>query len=89
APKGYTKYEFEWPDFNKRYDVYATDADRLATFELLNPGFMAYLYDTDGNICIEVTDNIIYLYKNQKAATSADYQLMVTLMQKAYKELQL
>ncbi|MFZ1802168.1 MAG: hypothetical protein WAW62_04035 [Candidatus Saccharimonas aalborgensis] len=89
APNGYIKYEFEWPEFNKRYEVYATDADRLATFELLNPSFMAYLYDTDGNMCIEVTDNIIYLYKRQKEATSADYQLMLNIMQKAYKELQL
>lgn len=88
APDGYTKYEFEWPDFNKRYDVYATDADRLATFELLNPGFMAYLYDTDEHVSIEVVDTIIYLYKTGSDQT-IDYQTVLTILQKAYKELQL
>jgi hypothetical protein len=88
APDGYTKYEFEWPDFNKRYDVYATGADRLATFELLNPGFMAYLYDTDKHVSIEVVDTIIYLYKTGSDQT-IDYQTVLTILQKAYKELRL
>ena len=88
APNGYTKYEFEWPDFNQRYTVYATDPDRLATFELLNPGFMAYLYDTDEHVSIEVVDTIIYLYKTGSDQT-IDYQTVLTILQRAYKELQL
>ncbi|HEY1085304.1 MAG TPA: TIM44-like domain-containing protein [Candidatus Saccharimonadales bacterium] len=88
-PGNYQKYEFEWPDFNKRYDVYATNADRLATFELLNPGFMAYLYDTDSNASIEVADNTVYLYKKVSGSQEQDYRLFLTIMLKAFKELKL
>lgn len=88
APKGYQKYEFEWPDFNNRYNVYATDQSRLATFELLNPGFMAFLYDNFNDINIEVTDNIIYFYAPKSGARN-DYQQLMTLLLKAFKELQL
>ncbi len=94
APKGYTKYEFEWPDFNRRYDVHATDADRLAAFELINPSFMAYLYDNDPGVGIEVVDNIVYLYKKLGVRTTtivdaADYEKMMNIALRAYKELKL
>lgn len=89
APKGYKKYTFEWPDFNNRYDVYATDADRLATFELLNPGFMAYLFDTDAKATIEVADTTVYLYKDTMLVSEQDYQTFLTILMKAFKELQL
>ncbi len=88
-PKGYKQYKFEWPDFNKRYDVFATDADRLATFELLNPGFMAYLYDADSKATIEVADNTIYLYKGSQRLSAKDYQTFLTILLKAFKERQL
>lgn len=93
-PKGYAKYEFEWPDFNKRYDVHATDADRLAAFELLNPGFMAYLYDNDPGIGIEVADNTLYLFKYLGSTTTTavdplQYNRMLTIALKAFKELRL
>ncbi|MCA9335059.1 hypothetical protein KC953_02860 [Candidatus Saccharibacteria bacterium] len=92
-PKDYKQYTMEWGDFNKRYEVLATDPDRLALFELLNPGFMAYLYDANPKICIEVTDNIVYLYKScaqQKQAVPLDeYEKMFTILEKAYKELKL
>ncbi len=88
APKGYIKYTFEWPDFNDRYTVYATDADRLATFELLNPGFMAFVYDNHPDINIEVVDNIIYFYV-EKLGSRNDYSLQLQLLAKAFKELQL
>lgn len=88
APKGYVKYTFEWPDFNDRYTVYATDADRLATFELLNPGFMAFVYDNHPDINIEVVDNIIYFYI-EKIGSRDDYNSLLQLLAKAFKELQL
>lgn len=88
APKGYEKYEFEWPDFNKRYSVYATDQSRLATFELLNPGFMAYLHDTFNDVNIEVIDNVIFFY-TEKAGVRTDYESLMQLLMKAFKELQL
>ncbi len=92
--KSYKKYTFEWPDFNKRYLVHATDADRLATFELINPGFMAYLYDNDPGIGIEVADNVLYLFKplGNTTTTSVDplqYIAMLTVAFKAFKELRL
>lgn len=86
---GCTKFEFEWPDFNKRYEVYATDADKLATFELLNPAFMSYLYDTDTDIAIEVTDNVAYLYKKPRKNRSSDYKIMMDILLKACHELKL
>lgn len=92
-PKGYTEYTFEWPDFNSRYQVLATDADRLAAFELLNPAFMAYLYDNDSEVSIEVTDNNIYLYKDKDISRSSmsgvQYEAMLTILMKSFKELKL
>lgn len=88
APKGYQKYEFEWPDFNKRYNVYATDQSRLATFELLNPGFMAFVHDNFNDINIEVIDSSVYFYA-EKTGQRNDYQQLMTLLLKAFKELQL
>jgi len=86
---GYTKFEFEWPDFNKRYEVYATDADKLATFKLLNRAFMSYLYDTDANIAIEVTDNVVYLYWKLQSIPVFDYRIMMKILLKACRELKL
>lgn len=88
TPKGYTQYTFEWPDFNERYAVYATEPDRLATFELLNPGFMAFLYDNFNDINIEAVDNIVYFYAEKKSARS-DYEQLMQLLERAFKELQL
>lgn len=85
ARRGYKKYTLEWQDFNKRYDVYATDGDRLATFELLNPQFMANLYDMNAAVSIEVVDSIVYFYTNG----SVDYAQLMTLLQYAHKELRL
>ena len=83
--RGYKKYTFEWQDFNDRYDVYATDVDRLATFELLNPQFMAKLYDLNAEVSIEVVDSIVYFYTTARV----DYEQMMTILQYAYKELRL
>lgn len=92
-PSNYTKYTYEWPEFNKRYSVYATNRDRLAAFELINPGFMAYLYDNDPSVGIEVVDNTLYLFKSltsQGAATPQQaYTTMFDIALKAFKELRL
>lgn len=96
TPAGYTQYTFEWPDFNERYVVHATHADRLATFELLNPAFMAYLYDTNSNLNIEVSDNTIYVYgvgvgpESKLGKTDAGgYEVMMEILMKAFKELKM
>lgn len=87
-PSGYQQYTFEWPDFNKRYTVYATDADRLAAFELINPGFMAYLYDHFTDVNLEVVDNVVYFYA-QKIGVRTDYNQLMQLLLRSFKELQL
>jgi hypothetical protein len=89
VPNNYTKYTFEWPDFNDRYEVFATDADRLASFELINPGFMAYLYDNDPKAVLEVADNTVYIYKKVQYASPQDYEIFMTILMKSFKELQL
>jgi len=83
----YQKVSMEWPDFNKHYAVSATDMDKVTSFELLNPGFMAYLYDAGLNISIEVVDNIVYFYTRGQSK-QADYAKMLTVLQKAFKELE-
>ncbi len=88
CPRGYQKYEFEWPDFNKRYHVCATDADRLAAFELLNPGYMAFLYDNFEALNIEVIDNIVYFY-TQMNTSITEYEKLLGVLTRAFKELQL
>lgn len=93
-PKNYAEYHLEWPDFEKLYRTYATDADRLATFELLNPKFMAYLYDTDPRVSIEVADNTVYLYKQISSGSKYsvkpdEYKILLNILNMALKELKL
>lgn len=83
--RGYKKYTFEWQDFNNRYNVYATDVDRLATFELINPQFMAKLYDLNAHVSIEVVDSIVYFYTTDKV----NYADLMTILYYAHKELRL
>lgn len=89
VPNNYTKYNFEWQDFNDRYEVFATDQDKLSAFELINPGFMAYLFDADPQIVLEVADNCVYLYKESALVTREDYEKFKTILDKAFKELRL
>ncbi len=90
-PTYYQKYEFEWPDFNDRYDVFTTNRDRLAAFELINPGFMAYLYDSDQRISLEAAGNTVYLYKelDKSTATAQEYEQLLAILGRAFKELRL
>ncbi len=88
APRGYQKVTFEWPDFNKRYVVFATDMDRVSSFELLNPKFMSDLYDKKLKVNIEVVDNIVYLY-SRMTANETKYPEMMAILQQAFRELKL
>lgn len=88
TPKGYKDVSLEWGDFNQRYKVCATDEDQVTSFELLNPGFMAWLYDQDLKVNIEVVDNVVYLYA--KISTGEQrYADMLTILQKSHKELKM
>jgi len=86
-PKGYTKYTLEWGDFNKRYNLYATDADKYVSFELLNPAFMAWLYDYAEHISIEVVDSIVYIYCKPETGSPDQYKTMLEVLKRAYAEL--
>jgi len=93
SPQGYRRVSMEWPDFNKRYTVYATDVDEVTSFELLNPKFMADLYDQRLPFNIEVADNVVYLYAATTGLTvsgsQARYAAGLDVLAAAFKELRL
>lgn len=85
---GSQQYTLEWQDFNKMYEVFATDGDRLAAFELLNPKFMQMMHGLDDSIVLEVVGNIVYFRARQDTSRST-YDKLMSLLQQAYKELKL
>lgn len=85
-PNGYNKISLEWPDFNKRYNVYATDIEQITAFELLHPVYMEKLFALPFRVSIEVVDNVVYLYSTDK---KADYGTMLSLLKDAFKEMRL
>lgn len=85
----YEKFEMEWPDFNKRYDVYAASRDALPAFELLNPKFMEFLYSKNPSYNLEVVDNVIYIYAKLKHVTEKDYVDLLEVLRAAYDELKM
>ncbi|MBQ6375313.1 DUF3137 domain-containing protein [Candidatus Saccharibacteria bacterium] len=87
--RSYDKFEMEWPDFNKRYEVYASSRDALPAFELLNPKFMEYLYDKNLNYNLEVADNVIYIFAPVRQVTEADYAELLDVLKLAHKELKM
>jgi hypothetical protein len=88
TPSGYQKISMEWPDFNDRYTVYATDMDKVTSFELLNPAYMVKLYDQNLPISIEVVGNIVYFYA-LVVSTDSQYQEMLDILQGAFRELKM
>lgn len=86
TPKGYNKLTLEWPDFNKRYNVYATNVEQVTAFELLHPVFMEKLFALNYKVSIEVVENVVYLYSDD---ISADYISMYAILQDAFKEMRL
>ena len=87
--KSYEKFEMEWNDFNKRYEVYAASRDALPAFELLNPKFMEYLYSKNPSYNLEVVDNVIYMYVGLTHITEKDYAELLEILQKAFDELKM
>ncbi|MDQ5969923.1 MAG: hypothetical protein QG593_440, partial [Patescibacteria group bacterium] len=73
--------------------VYATDRDQLATFELVNPKFMEYLYDNSPDFGIEVAENTAYLYQavdfDSSLISDTHYKKMLDIILQAYKELKI
>lgn len=87
--KGLTQVKMEWGEFNDRYEVWASDMERVTSFELLNPSFMVKLQELPFEINIEVVDNIVYLYSAKIKATPENYEIMLTILYQAFKEMRM
>lgn len=86
SPSGMMKVSLEWPHFNKMYNVYANDMDKVTSLELLHPAFMEKLADSPYRINIEIIGNDLYLYTTDK---KADYQQMLTILKEAFEEMKM
>lgn len=86
APAGYNKLSLEWNDFNKRYNVFATNVDQVTAFELLHPVYMEKLFALPFKVSIEVVDNVVYLYTQDR---NADYATMYNILKDAFEEMKL
>jgi hypothetical protein len=85
-PKGLYPLQTEWGQFNKAYEVFASDRERATSFELLTPSYMEQLEAVGFEVNIEAIDNVVYLYTTD---TQADYTVMLQLLKQAFKELKL
>jgi hypothetical protein len=86
--KGLTKVTMEWGEFNNMYDVYASDLERVTSFELLNPAFMANLRDLAYEVNIEVVDNVVYIFTKGNTLAGT-YASLYDIVLKAHKEMKL
>ena len=86
--KGLTQVKMEWGEFNTMYDVFASDLERVTSFELLNPAFMANLHDLPFEVNIEVVDNVVYLFTKGNTNVSI-YASLYDIVLKAHKEMKL
>ncbi len=87
--KDLKRVTMEWGDFNKRYEVWASDMERVTSFELLNPSFMVKLQELPFEVNIEVVDNIVYLYSSKISATPQTYETMLGILDAAFKEMRM
>lgn len=90
-PRGLQKISMEWGDFNKKYEVFASSAEGVTSFELLHPAFMVKLEALPFEVNIEVVDNVVYLYSNQPTdkVPSVRYRQMLDILREAYKQMRL
>jgi len=87
--KDLKRVTMEWGDFNKRYEVWASDMERVTSFELLNPSFMVKLQELPFEVNMEVVDNIVYLYSSKTSATPQTYETMLGILDVAFKEMRM
>lgn len=86
SPYQMHKVSLEWPDFNARFDVYASTQEQATSLELLNPAFMEELYALPFRVGIQVVNSDLYLYTTDKRA---DYQAMLSILKDAFKEMKM
>jgi hypothetical protein len=79
----------EWREFNDRYELFASDAEKATSFELLNPSYMEKLADAPFVVNIEVVDNILYLYARDVDIKADNYAALLGLLQEAYREMRI
>ena len=87
--RGLQEVSTEWPDFNKKYQVFATSPEQATSLELLNPRYMEQLEAAPFEINIEVVENVVYLYAPEKALQAEHYPVMLSLLQAAFKEMRM
>ncbi len=87
--RGLERVETEWTQFNKKYEVFATNYELATSFELLDPTYMEQLESLPFEVAIEVVDNVIYLYADEMLTSIEIYATMLDLAQKAFKEMRL
>ncbi len=80
------KVSLEWSQFNKLFNVYATDMDKVNSLELLHPAFMEKLALAPYRINIEIIGNDLYLYTTDK---KADYPQMLHILKEAFEEMKM
>jgi hypothetical protein len=85
-PAGMVKVTLEWPEFNKMFEVYAHDVDKVTSLELLHPAFMEKLARLHYRVNIEIVGNNLYLYTTDK---KADYQQMLDILKEAFEEMKM
>jgi preprotein translocase subunit SecG len=83
---GLTKLQTEWGAFNDKYEVFASDLERATSFELLTPSYMEQLEATGFDINIEVVDNVVYLFTEDR---NIKYDVMLNLLKTAFKEMKM
>jgi hypothetical protein len=86
SPRGMLKVSLEWPQFNRLFNVFAADIDKVTSLELLHPVFMEKLANTPYRINIEIIGNDLYLYTTDK---KADYQQMLDILKEAFEEMKM
>lgn len=85
-PKNLTKISLEWQRFNKLYSLYASDIDRVNSFELLHPVFMEKMAALPFKLNMEIIGYDLYLYTTDK---KAEYQQMLSLLKDAFEEMKM
>jgi hypothetical protein len=87
--RGLERVETEWTRFNDKYEVFASGYEQATSFELLNPTYMEQLEALPFEVSIEVVDNVVYLYTDEREGNVATYKTMLNLLDKAFKEMRL
>ena len=66
-------------DFNKHFEVLASDRMAIPVRELLAPDIMAYLIDQGGNYSFEFSGDRLYVYKNDYVNSADELEKMYSL----------